>query len=361
MIKCRCILFFSNCKGVFFLKITIKDIAREAGVSTSAVSLVLNKRPCRISQAKRELIVEVAEKYHYRVNQAARSLVTRKTNTLGMIIPDIENPFFSSLCKQMENYCREAGYMLIIANSNDSEENDLHLIDMFISRGVDGIFITPSDESLYNNDRLLNVLTELNIPFIQIDRYFEQLQADSVSYDDEAGAQQAVDYLIMKGHRKIGCIGCLPANNKNGSARVQGYRNALKNANIPILEENIFYNHYHFGNFHYEEGYQAGLQIVTTDLSAIFICNDMMALGFLRCLYDQKKELDTYAIISYDNALNSYMIGKKITSIDQNVEKLSQTSIKRMIARIQDPKLEPERFHFIPELIENDSVNTYEQ
>lgn len=341
------------------MKITIKDIAREAGVSTSAVSLVLNKRPCRISQAKRELINATAVKHHYRVNQAARSLVTRRTHTLGMIIPDIENPFFSSLCKQMENYCREAGYMLIIANSNDAEENDLQLIDMFISRGVDGIFITPSDEALYNNEQLLRILSELSVPFIQIDRYFKELQADSISYDDEAGAQQAVEYLIMKGHRRIGCIGCLPIDNKNGSARVQGYQNALVKANISIREEDIFYNQYHFGNFHFEEGYQAGLQIIKSDVSAIFICNDMMTLGFLRCLYDHKIDTHTYSIISYDNALNAYMIGKKITSIDQNVEKLSIASIKRMILRLQNPELSFECFRLIPELIENDSVQAF--
>ncbi|MCB6602770.1 LacI family transcriptional regulator, partial [Erysipelatoclostridium ramosum] len=116
---------------------TIKDIAKKADVSVSTVSLVLNDRPCRVAQETRDTIKDIAKQYNYKVNQTARSLVTRKSNILGLIIPDIENLFFSALCKRMEEYLRELGYALMIVNSNDHAADDSMLIDLLVSRGVD--------------------------------------------------------------------------------------------------------------------------------------------------------------------------------------------------------------------------------
>ena len=129
------------------MKITIKDIAKEANVSVTTVSLVLNHKPCRVAQETRDNIMAIAKKHHYRVNQSARSLVTKESKLLGLIIPDIENIFFSSLSKNIEEYCRKKGYALMIMNTNDKASDDLMLLDLLVSRGVDGLFITVSNES----------------------------------------------------------------------------------------------------------------------------------------------------------------------------------------------------------------------
>ncbi|MDE7210732.1 MAG: LacI family transcriptional regulator, partial [Lachnospiraceae bacterium] len=109
-------------------KVTIKDIAREAGISPAAVSLILNNKPCRILEEKKQLVREIAKRENYVVNQAAKSLATRKSHMLALILPDIENMFFSSLAKQIENRCRKEGYSLIIASSDDRWENDEKLL-----------------------------------------------------------------------------------------------------------------------------------------------------------------------------------------------------------------------------------------
>lgn len=329
------------------MKVTIKEIAKEAGVSISAVSLVLNKRPCRISQTKKDLIFATADKYHYRVNQAARSLVTRKTYTLGMIIPDIENPFFSSLCKHMEEYCRSFGYVLIIVNTNDQESEDLILLDMLVARGIDGLFIIPSNEALLHDNELKKALLNLTIPFIQIDRYFEQFDADSIYYDDEAGAEMAIEYLIQQGHSRIACIGSLPSTSKNGSARIRGYKKVMKIHNLPIYDQDIY-----CGNYRFEDGYTAAASIIQTGVQAIFICNDMMTLGFLHYLYEQHLyENNTYTIVSYDNMLNTYLIGKHIACIEQNVSLLSKDAVRRMMHRLKEPDITTEHLILQPKLI----------
>lgn len=144
--------------------VTIKDIARQAGMSVSAVSLVLNNRPCRISEAKKQEIREIAARLQYQPNQMARSLVTKETKMLALILPDIENIFFSSLAKRIEDGCRREGYLLIIANSGDRSAEDRALLHSIAARGVDGIFLIVSNESYRDNTALLAELGRAEHP-----------------------------------------------------------------------------------------------------------------------------------------------------------------------------------------------------
>ncbi|MBM6700676.1 LacI family DNA-binding transcriptional regulator, partial [Bifidobacterium pullorum subsp. saeculare] len=122
-------------------KVTLKQIAHEVGLSPASVSLVLNNRPCRISEENRRRIKEVAAREHYIPNQIARSLVTRQSKTLGLIVPNIESRFFSSLAKNLEQRCRAEGYALFITNSDGIPENDVELLNLLVTRGVDGLFL----------------------------------------------------------------------------------------------------------------------------------------------------------------------------------------------------------------------------
>ena len=128
-------------------KVTLRDIAREVGLSTTAVSLVLNDRPCKISEESRRRIKEVARRKRYIPNQIARSLVTRRSQTIGLVVPNIESRFFSSLARRLELGCRERGYVLLITNSDDSADNDAALVRLLANRGVDGIFVVASTDA----------------------------------------------------------------------------------------------------------------------------------------------------------------------------------------------------------------------
>lgn len=333
------------------MKVTIKDIAKEAKVSVTTVSLVLNHKPCRVAKETRDTIFAIANKYHYHANQSARSLVTKQSKLLGLIIPDIENIFFSSLSKNIEEYCRKHGYALMIMNTNDKVDDDLMLLELLVSRGVDGLFITVSNESFQRPKELQKALEALTIPYVMIDRFYPEINSNRVYFDNEKGAFLAVSHLIENGHRNIACIGG-PETSKNGSSRLRGYIKAMEHFHCPVKQEYI-----EVGDYRYQSGYEAGQRLIKSDARAIFICNDMMTLGLIKCLNEHHLRIpEDYSIISYDNLLNPFMQGTEITSVDQNVEQLAITSCKVMLAHIEQEQLPYDNIRLEPQLIVKNSV-----
>lgn len=333
------------------MKITIKDIAKEANVSVTTVSLVLNHKPCRVAQETRDTIFAIAKKHHYRVNQSARSLVTKESKLLGLIIPDIENIFFSSLSKNIEEYCRNKGYALMIMNTNDKLSDDLMLLDLLVSRGVDGLFITVSNESFEDSKKMQEALGNLTIPYVMIDRFYPEINSNRVYFDNEKGVFLAIQHFVERGHTKIACIGG-PESSKNGASRTTGYKKAMQYFHLPIKPEYI-----EIGDYRYHSGYEAGQKLIQTDAEAIFVSNDMMTLGLIKCLSEHQLRIpQDISIISYDNLLYPYMQGSEITSVDQNVKKLAIESCKVLLSHIEHEDLPCEDVRLEPHLIIKDSV-----
>lgn len=334
------------------MKITIKDIAREAGVSVAAVSLVLNQKDCRIAEATKERIIEVAKKYNYTVNQQARSLVTKKSNVIGLIIPDIENIFFSSLSKKIEEYCRKKGYAIMIVNSDENPKEDIELLHLLVSRGVDGILYTPSNGYGEEYEKIKEYLNSLPIPYVLVDRYLDDIDCNKVYIDNINGSLQAISMLVKSGHKKIGCIGYGVSKYITTNSRVTGYKEAMKQFNLPVDEKYIYDGEYKFVG-----GYNAGKEIVNSDLTAVFICNDMMTLGFLKYLSEKGKKVpDDYSIISYDNTLQNFVVSPSITTIDQDLGKLARNSCRLLLKNINNPNVQPEVICLNPQLLINESV-----
>jgi LacI family transcriptional regulator len=318
------------------MAITLKEIARLANVSPSSVSLVLNNKPNRISKQTRDLILKIAEEHQYRPNAAARSLVTKQTQTLGLIIPDIDNIFFSKLAKILETEVRKDGYTLIIVNTNDNYEEDLLLIDLLISRGVDGLFISISNEAYLYHDTLWNTLKSLPIPYVMMDRVVDYYECNKVYYDNISGAYEATKYLIEQGHSKIACI-CNTYLSNNSIARINGYKKAMDEYGLKIPKEYVIP-----ANFRIEGGYQAGEQILKTDCTAIFSSNDMMTLGVLKKFNEVGVKVpNDYMIVSYDNLLSDYVFGINISSVDQDINELGLKSWEIMKEALAKENMEP--------------------
>ncbi len=335
--------------GVIELK--LKDIALEAGVSISTVSLVLNNKPCRVSAEKKQLIKKIAKENNYTPNINARSLITKETKTFGLIIPDIENLFFSKLTKAMENYCRQHGYALIIVNSNDEYTQDLALIDLLLARGIDGLFITISNFSYNHQQEVSSKLNSLKIPYIMLDRIFDDFSCNQVYFDNVKGAYLATKHLIEKGHKEISCV-INSINSKNSISRFKGYKKAMDEFSLPIDNSYIIE-----GDYHMESGYDAGDLILSNGSTAVFVSNDMMTLGLLKRLMEKNiKVPEDLSIVSYDNLLNEFMIYMQITSVAQDVSKLGITACKLMLDIIQNKVQGYSTFRLNPELILKDSV-----
>lgn len=184
-------------------KPSLKDIAQKAGVSVTLVSYVLNnQKENRINKETAKRIRAAASKLNYRTNQAARSLKTNKTLTLGLIVADISNPFFSGLARIIEDEAASMNYTVIFGSSDESEEKYTRLVDTFLNRQVDGLIIAPPQ----NSEAQIKYLQKQRTPFVLIDRYFPDLKADYVILDNYGSAYDATTHLIDNGRKKIGLI-----------------------------------------------------------------------------------------------------------------------------------------------------------
>lgn len=332
-------------------KVTLRDIAKEANLSVSAVSLVLNHQPCRISLKNRELICSIAQKKHYHANQIARSLVTQRTRTLGLLLPDIENMFFSSLAKNLEENCRRENYALIITNTDDQYQNDRELLQMLIARGVDGLFLIVSNESYRDSSAIRREISASPVPCVMVDRIYPDFPCSRVLFDNEQGAYLAVKHLLRNGHRKIACVANTRFSN-NGLSRLNGYRNAMREFGCEIKSQYIME-----GDYHIDSGYQAARRIRSTDATAVFVCNDMMTLGMLKRFAEDGVQIPKdYSMVSYDNTPMFSLMSPQITAVEQDVTKLGNHAFRMMLDMIDRKTDGPVEKVLMPELILKDSV-----
>ncbi len=228
-------------------KVSLKDIANRVGVSTALVSYVLNnKKEGRISEESARKIREAAREMNYRTNQIARSLKTNKTFTIGLVIADISNPFFSRLARIIEDEAELKNYTVIIGSSDEKPEKFCKLVDTFLDKQVDGLIIAATD----GTESCLNELIENNIPFVLVDRYFPSIHANYVALDNFKAAFTATQHLISIGCNNIGMVtynsplfnlterkkGFLAALKENGN---RNNRSRLKEVSIKARQDEV--------------------------------------------------------------------------------------------------------------------------
>lgn len=331
-------------------KVTLKQIAREVGLSPASVSLVLNNRPCRISEENRRRIKEVAAREHYIPNQIARSLVTQQSKTLGLIVPNIESRFFSSLAKNLEQRCRAEGYALFITNSDGSPENDLDLLSLLVTRGVDGMFLVVGDE-VPDDRALVDELSHLPVPYVMVDRVVDELDCDKVLFDHELGGYMATHYLLQMGHRRIACM-VNAARTITGRKRLRGYLRALREAGLKPDQALVAETEYYI-----ESAYRAAEKVMDTDATAVFASSDNIALGLLKRLHENGVHIPRdYSLVSYDNSAADALFEPALTSIEQNVAELSEHAVGLMMRRLANPSVEPVERVLKPHLVIKESV-----
>lgn len=334
-------------------KATLKQIAEEVGLSITSVSLVLNNRPCKITEENKELIREVARRRHYIPNQVTRSMVAQRSRTIGLIVPNIESHFFSSLAKQVEILARKQGYALFITNSDDTSENDVELVRLLTNRGVDGLLLVVSDE--FSADRrLFTDLPLLPTPYVMVDRYIDGLRSDRVCYNNEQGGYLATKYLLNHGHKNIACI--INSHASAGRERLAGYLRAHRECNVYAREDLIFNSYYNILS-----SYEVAKKVLDTDATAIFASSDSIALGVRKRLFENGLRVpDDYSLVSYDNSYADVLFEPSLTSIDQNVSGLAEAALKLLFKRIEETERRevgvPEEIMLQPKLIEKESV-----
>lgn len=338
------------------MRATIKDVAAEAGVSTTAVSLVLNGKSDKISEKTRKQIYDAVEKLNYRPNHIAMSMVTKMTNTIGLILPDISNIYFSELSKHIEQACYENGYNVLYGNTHDMADRDIDYINIFVDRNVDAIIVILSNSVNEHLSDIQHMISSTDTPIIIIDRMLDAELATTVVVNQKLGGYLATQHLINLGHRSIGCI-TGPGNVYSTSERLNGYKQALSEVGIPV-QDNLIYE----GDFQRESGMEALPYLLGRGVTAIFSFNDMMALGVYKQASHYNLSIpDDLSIVGYDDIFISEYLTPPLTSVEQPVRRLAEETVNQVLLAINKKNKKKELFIFEPVLKVRGSTKAYVQ
>ena len=312
-------------------KLTIKDIARIAGVSTATVSCVINNtRP--VSKKLSDRVNKVIKKYNYRTNIHAGSLRSKVTKLIGMIIPDIANPIFSFFSKKIENLFRDRGYSLIICDSERHIENDLEYINILYQRNIDGLIFFPSKE----NDRRYEILNKFTIPTVIIERRLKNIKADTILNDDYKSFLDLIDYLVNLGHKRIAYIN-IQKGFYQSSQRMKGYLDGLKKNKIKFDGNLIVCG----DGFIYKDGYHAMQELLKIENrpTAVIAFLDVLAIGAVRAIKDYKLKIpDDISVVGVDNILIDNFLETTLTSLSGQKGKIAEIAFDLLLNRINGDK-----------------------
>ncbi len=309
----------------------IYDVARQAGVSIATVSRVLNGT-ANVNVEAAERVRLAAQRLEYRANSAARALRVSRTNIIGLLITDIQNPFFTALVRGVEDVTQREGYSLILCNSDENPRKERRYIEVLCAEQVAGAIWAPTRE----RQRAGQLFRAHNIPVVAVDRRIRDRLIDAVLVDNARGAREAVAHLIANGYRRIGVV-TGPQNTTTGRERLEGYRQALTEAGIhpdPTLEQ--------VGAFKNETGLRltAKLLDVMPRIDALFVTNNVMALGALEALDARRLRFpDDVAVVVFDEMPWAAIGAVSLTTVRQPVYELGSTAALRLFQRLRHANL----------------------
>src|SRR4051812_13936362 len=304
----------------------IYDVARAADVSVATVSAVVNAT-AYVSPRLKTRVEAAIKSLGYQPNHLARGLAMQQSRTLGMVVPDIANPFFPEVVRGAEDAAYAAGYTLLIASSdNDLKKEDVYL-RLYLAKRVDGVILTKAPGRL--SPDLQRAFVKAGVPIVLLARTVPGLSADIVEMDDRGAAHEAVTHLHRRGYRRIGFIGGLRGASTS-RRRLDGYRAALRDWKIR-LEPALVAE----GDFRVESGYRAGLDLLKTRPDAVFIANYLMTVGFMEALRQYRMRCpEDVALVTCDDYPWMESFSPRLTTIDLPKRELGAAAAQLLVQRI---------------------------
>lgn len=310
--------------------ISINDIARALGISPSTVSRALKDHP-DISTETKKLVKEYAEKVNYRPNALALSLKTHRSNTLGLIIPEIVHHFFSSVISGIEEVAYAKGYRLIICQSNENYEREVMNTQLLLDNRVDGILISMS-KNTYKYGHFRDLI-DCGIPIVFLDRVCSEVETDRVVTDDFEGAMLATNHLIERGSRKILHLAS-PQHLQIGKLRTEGYRKALADHGLEqnddlILQCDTRNELYELKNRFLE---------IAQHIDGIFAVNDFTAIAAIQLLQESNYKIpEDIAVTGFGNDPIASIVNPSLTTVDQSGFEMGRQAVEILIKRLENP------------------------
>jgi LacI family transcriptional regulator len=313
-------------------KITIKEVAKQANVSTATVSNVINNTKF-VSEEVRQRVLQVIEELDYQANTLAKSLRIQESRLIGVIVSDIANPFFSKVVSGIEKGAAENGYNILLCNTASNIDKEIEFLDILIGKRVEGLIISSSGTT----KEYFNSLEKLDIPIVFLNRSPNTPSHKVVITNNIEGAYKATEHLIQHGYSKIGIISG-PTSLSTGKDRLTGYQRAMEDYHLSVHETYI-----QEGDFSIESGYQAMKNLLSAnhDIEACLISNNFMTLGAHKYMKEAGIKVPSdIAIIGYDDSDWADVMDSPLTTVKQPTFEQGQRSIEMLLSTIRQ-----ENFH----------------
>ena len=308
--------------------VKIKDVADAAGVSTATVSRVLANKP-HVRQEVKARVINVVKKLNYRPNRVARSLRSQKSTIIGLIVSDIENPFFQQVGRAVEDAAHERGYSVMLCNNDEDPDKEQRYLNLIRDENLAGIILSPTRQTADN----FSATSELNIPMVVIDRRVSDAEVDNILIDNVQAAHTITTHLIEHGYRRIGAI--FGIGSTTGRERREGFVQALKAYDLQPSTDLVKY-----ANPREDDGFNTTLKLLQLPAppEAILTSNSLLAAGALRALRESKKAIpEEVAFASFDETTWAKLVVPALTVIKQPTYEIGRTATELLIKRIQDP------------------------
>ncbi|HEY2421125.1 MAG TPA: catabolite control protein A [Neobacillus sp.] len=327
------------------MNITIYDVAREANVSMATVSRVVNGNP-NVKPVTRKKVLEVIERLGYRPNAVARGLASKKTTTVGVIIPDISNIFFAELARGIEDIATMYKYNIILSNSDQNMDKELHLLNTMLGKQVDGLVFMGGNITAVHVEEF----EKSQVPIVLAGSIEETGKIPSVNIDYEQAVFDSVKEFIEKGHKNIAFVVGPLHEPKNSEKKLKGYQNALKEAGIPFNEELLVE-----GDYTYDSGLEAFDKLMEASKrpTAILVGSDEMALGVVHGAEDKGYKIpEDFEIITSDNTRLSLMVRPQLTTVVQPLYDIGAVAM-RLLTKLMNKEKVNEHIVVLPHRIEH--------
>lgn len=326
---------------------SIKDVAKEAGVSIATVSRVLNDVDV-VNEETKKKVLEAIDKLGYRPNIVARSLKTQRTKTIGIIVPDISSQIYPEIVRGAEDVANIYEYNLMLCNSDLDPEKEMEYLKVLKEKMVDGVlYMSTSLET-----SILELINKLQMPMVLIETTSKEGNLPSVTIDNEKAAFDGVEYLIKKGNKKIGYIGTHEDAVNASALRYTGYKKALLENNLKVYEELTY-----FGGLKAQDGYEGIVNILNKGtIDAVFCASDEIAMGAINALRSKGKRVpEDIDVIGFNNIYSADIFYPKITTIAEPMYDMGSVGMRMLIKIINKQEVELNNYVLKHELIERDS------
>jgi len=321
---------------------SIRDVAARAGVSVTTVSHTLNATRF-VSDAAKTKVHEAAHALGYVPSEIARGLKHNTTRTLGMLVPNNSNPYFAEIIRGVEHHCYGAGYSLLLCNSNDDAQRQTDHLRVLAERRVDGIVLVASGD----DDDIVACCKDLRLPLVLVDREIDSIAVDLIEVDHAAGGELATAHLLAMGHPRVACI-VGPADLRPSQQREAGWRRALERAGVSPRADEI-----ERGDFGPQSGAAAMQQLLRSAQppTAVFVCNDMMAIGALHAAHEAGVDVPRQlSIVGFDDIELAAYTSPPLTTVAQPKEAIGTGAAGLLLERLREGRTAPRRAILQPEL-----------